>query len=108
MSGLTANFVTQESNMNACLPGELIFGMQGSPGGYYRISAAQPDENTLRLTFTPSKNTMDPIDPVDIVLPAGSQGENGYTPVRGTDYWTEADIAEIRSYVDEAILGGVW
>ena len=31
-----------------------------------------------------------------------------YAPVRGTDYWTEADIAEIRGYVDDAILGGAW
>ena len=35
-------------------------------------------------------------------------GEDGYSPVRGTDYWTEADIAQIRGYVDEAILGGAW
>ncbi len=35
-------------------------------------------------------------------------GEDGYTPVRGTDYWTAADKAEIKSYVDEAILGGEW
>ena len=39
---------------------------------------------------------------------AGPRGEAGYTPVRGTDYWTEADKAEIKSYVDEAILGGAW
>lgn len=32
----------------------------------------------------------------------------GSTPVRGTDYWTEDDIAEIQAYVDEAILGGAW
>lgn len=30
------------------------------------------------------------------------------TPVRGEDYWTEEDKAEIKSYVDEAILGGEW
>ena len=35
-------------------------------------------------------------------------GADGYTPVRGTDYWTDADKAEIKSYVDEAILGGAW
>ena len=35
-------------------------------------------------------------------------GVNGYTPVRGTDYWTEEDIAIIKSYVDDAILGGEW
>jgi hypothetical protein len=40
---------------------------------------------------------------------AKESGEfNGATPVRGTDYWTEADKAEIKSYVDEAILGGAW
>lgn len=35
-------------------------------------------------------------------------GPAGYTPVRGTDYWTEEDKAEIKSYVDDAILGGSW
>jgi hypothetical protein len=38
----------------------------------------------------------------------GSPGTNGTTPVRGTDYWTDADKAEIKSYVDTAILGGAW
>ena len=38
----------------------------------------------------------------------GKDGADGYSPVRGTDYWTEADKAEIKSYVDTAILGGVW
>lgn len=38
----------------------------------------------------------------------GIDGEDGRTPVRGTDYWTEADKAEIKGYVDEAILGGAW
>lgn len=36
------------------------------------------------------------------------KGDKGDTPVRGTDYWTSADIAEIKSYVDDAILGGAW
>lgn len=40
--------------------------------------------------------------------PQGPAGSNGKTPVRGTDYWTAADIAEIKSYVDDAILGGAW
>lgn len=29
-------------------------------------------------------------------------------PQRGTDYWTDADIATIKSYVDDAILNGSW
>lgn len=35
-------------------------------------------------------------------------GTDGYTPQKGVDYWTDADKAEIKSYVDEAILGGAW
>lgn len=38
----------------------------------------------------------------------GDAGKDGYTPVKGVDYWTEDDKAEIKSYVDEAILGGAW
>lgn len=38
----------------------------------------------------------------------GDTGAAGYSPVRGTDYWTDADKAEIKSYVDTAILGGAW
>jgi hypothetical protein len=36
------------------------------------------------------------------------KGDPGHTPVRGKDYWTPTDIAEIKGYVDEAILGGAW
>lgn len=35
-------------------------------------------------------------------------GKDGHTPQKGTDYWTDADKAEIKSYVDDAILGGAW
>lgn len=28
----------------------------------------------------------------------GKDGQNGYTPVRGTDYWTNQDIATIETY----------
>lgn len=38
----------------------------------------------------------------------GPMGESGSSPVRGVDYWTETDIASIKSYVDSAILGGAW
>lgn len=41
--------------------------------------------------------------------PAGEKGADGYTPVKGTDYFTESDIAQVREglatteYVDEAV-----
>ena len=38
----------------------------------------------------------------------GDTGDPGYSPQRGTDYWTDEDVAVIKSYVDDEILGGVW
>lgn len=38
----------------------------------------------------------------------GSDGADGYSPVRGVDYWTDTDIAQIKAYVDEAVLNGAW
>lgn len=37
----------------------------------------------------------------------GDPGAPGYTPVRGTDYWTSADIAQIQAYVDGQIGGAL-
>lgn len=30
----------------------------------------------------------------------GYKGENGHTPQRGVDYWTNSDIAEMKAYID--------
>lgn len=38
----------------------------------------------------------------------GATGAAGYAPQKGKDYWTSEDIADIKSYVDDAILGGEW
>jgi hypothetical protein len=35
----------------------------------------------------------------------GATGSAGTTPVKGTDYWTEADKQEIKTYVDGVIAG---
>ena len=37
----------------------------------------------------------------------GEKGNDGYTPVKGTDYWTAEDIAEIQSYIDTQIGGAL-
>lgn len=36
---------------------------------------------------------------------ASMKGDPGYTPVRGVDYWTDADKAEIESYIDGKTAG---
>lgn len=37
----------------------------------------------------------------------GAAGADGYTPVRGTDYWTAEDVAEIQTYIDNQIGGAL-
>lgn len=37
----------------------------------------------------------------------GVPGADGYTPVRGVDYWTSEDIAQIQSYIDGQIGGAL-
>lgn len=37
----------------------------------------------------------------------GEKGEPGYTPVKTVDYWTAADIAEIKSYIDTAVASAI-
>ena len=34
----------------------------------------------------------------------GDKGDTGDTPVKGVDYWTEEDIADINEYIDEKIV----
>lgn len=38
----------------------------------------------------------------------GEKGDPGYSPVRGTDYWTDEDKNEMKAYIDNAILNGEW
>ena len=90
MSGLSANFAGTPTSMSASLPGELIFGMPGATGGYYSIHVSQPDAETMRLGFLPSKSDMPAIASVDILLPQGPKGDAG-----------EADETQVRELVME-------
>jgi hypothetical protein len=90
MSGLHANFVTNPSGMAASLSGELVFGIPGESGGYYTIDVTQPNDTTMRLTFTPSQSTMAPIPAADITLPHGPKGDPG-----------QADAQQVHALVEE-------
>ena len=46
-------------------------GAVGEAGGYYTPAVTQPDENTLRMTFTPSKDGMPDVAHTDITLLGG-------------------------------------
>ena len=71
-------------------------GLKGEDGAD-GISATHSWDGTT-LTITSASGTSS----------ADLKGDAGYSPVRGTDYWTDADKAEIKAYVNEAILNGEW
>ena len=52
-------------------------GAAGEAGGWYTPAVTQPDENTLRVAFTPSKEGMPAVADTDITLPAGGGGGAG-------------------------------
>lgn len=80
----------------------------GGEGGFSPIVTVKPIAGGHRVTIIDAvgEQTFDIMDGKDGA--SGSNGKDGYTPVRGKDYWTEQDKNEIKSYVDEAILGGEW
>jgi hypothetical protein len=90
MPELKANFKSVQSNLGGSLPGRLIFGIPGKDGGYYTIQITQPDSDTMRLTFTASKEGMEQIAPADILLPKGPKGEPG-----------EVDMDQILRFIAE-------
>ena len=49
-------------------------GAAGEAGGYYTPAVTQPDENTLRVAFTPSKEDMPAVADTDITLMDGGNG----------------------------------
>ena len=49
-------------------------GQAGEAGGYYTPHVTQPDENTMRLSFSHSKDGMPAVAETDITLPSGGSG----------------------------------
>ena len=77
-------------------------GGAGEGGGYYMPSV----DGSGNLTWTASRAGMPSVPGTNIRGPAGATGaagDDGYTPVRGTDYWTANDKQEIVSDVLAAL-----
>ena len=66
----------------------------GEPGGYYAISFVQDDANTMRITYTPSKDDMPSVPDELVVLPAGSAGADGKDGKDGKD-GEDGDLAAV-------------
>lgn len=80
------------------VPKEKIYAL-GKDGGYY-IPTVDDDGN---LAWSASEEGMPEIDGTNIKGPKGDPGEPGYTPVKGTDYYTDSDKQEMVDLVLEKI-----
>ncbi len=73
----------------------------GTDGGYYEPYVRQVNDTVVSLEFTGSTQTMQPnILGFILHLPVGPAGA---TPVKGTDYFTDEDKAELVQAVMEAL-----
>lgn len=101
-----------ESGGAAILPVESINGADGIgiqsveqtttstvDGGINVITVTKTDGTSS--TFTVRNGSKGSTGATGKTGATGAAGEDGYTPVRGTDYWTADDIATIQSYIDE-------
>lgn len=81
-----------------------IQGIQGATPNI-QIGTVETLNPTEQATITQTGTLENPI--FNFGIPKGVQGErgeDGYTPVRGTDYWTEEDIATIQQYIDNQLV----
>lgn len=82
-------------------------GLQGEQGATpnIQIGTVETLEPTEQATVTQTGTLENPI--FNFGIPKGVQGEHGqdgYTPIRGTDYWTEEDVATIQKYIDDQLV----
>ena len=78
-------------------------GAAGEDGGYYIPNVSQVDETTVKMSFTASKDDMTPVPDQQITLPKGPKGNDGYTPKKGVDYYTETEKQEMVTAVIAAL-----
>lgn len=46
---------------------------------------------------------------IDLKVPArGPAGKDGKSPIRGQDYWTQADQDSIKQWIEDTIWKGKW
>ena len=97
-SGGTATItITDQSGTTTA---EVSDGQDGQPGadGYSPSAAVSKSGSTATITITDKTGT------TTASVTDGQDGQDGYTPVRGTDYWTAADQAAVISEVESGII----
>ena len=108
---------TNEALAQAKASGEFD-GADGADGGYYTPSVTQPDANTMRLSFSPSKEGMPAVAETDITLPSGGSssvavdstltvsGQAADAKAVGDALAKKQDKPDIRTVLDDVAVAG--
>lgn len=80
-----------EVAVNADVPSAKVEISVQEDGGYYTPSVSEGGE----LRWIPSSTGMPAVAPANVRGPAGADGQDGHTPVKGVDYFTDADKNEL-------------
>lgn len=90
--------VLEDAAANAKAVGEALDYIAGIKADKTDIPTTLPNPYALTINGVSYDGSEAVI--VDVI-----DGEDGYTPVKGTDYWTEDDKQEIKTYIDNTIAG---
>lgn len=94
IQSITQEVVSEESG------GENVVAVKLTDSSSYRFTVRNGKQGAKGDAGLPGAKG-DPGEP-------GKNGADGKTPVRGTDYWTDSDIASMKSYLETVILNGEW
>lgn len=75
LTALVSETNTLINTVNTKLENGEFNGSAGEAGGFYTPAVTQPNANTMRLSFSPSKVGMPTVAETDITLPSGGGGE---------------------------------
>ena len=92
---------TKQTSEMTVKNGVSVTGISDKGNGIFTLLLSDGSETSAVQTIKGDKG--DKGNPGD----KGKPGADGYTPVKGTDYWTNEDISEIQSYIDNQIGGAL-
>lgn len=108
VSNVTESNVDGGNNIVTFSDGKTMTVKNGKTGASGANGTSVTVSDVSESTESGGNNTVTFSDGKTLTVKNGKNGTDGETPVRGTDYWTDADKEEIKSYVDDAILRGAW
>lgn len=79
---IDVEIIKDEPVINAEMPGELRFNVNGGAAGFY-IPDVSEEDGTMLVQYTPNLEGMPEVEPVRIPLPEGPEGPQGPTGPQG-------------------------